>query len=37
MTESGIYDRDNQDFFHVQVYKLQGVMAWNATKYPQAI
>ena len=25
MTESGIYDRDNQDFFHVQVYQLQGV------------
>jgi hypothetical protein len=27
MTASGIYDRDNQDFFHVQVYKLQGAMA----------
>jgi len=25
MTESGIYDRDNQDFFHVKVYQLKGV------------
>ena len=27
MTESGIYDRDNSDFFHVKVYQLQGVQA----------
>lgn len=27
MTDSGIYDRDNQDFFHVKVYQLQGVQA----------
>jgi hypothetical protein len=27
MTTSGFYDRDNQNFFHVQVYKLQGAMA----------
>jgi hypothetical protein len=27
MTESGIYDRDNTNFFNVQVYELQGVRA----------
>ena len=27
MTDCGIYDRNNQDFFHVKVYKLQGVTA----------
>ena len=27
MTDSGIYDIDNQNFFHVKVYQLQGVVA----------
>ena len=27
LTSSGLYDRDNSDFFHVKVYQLQGVTA----------